>query len=125
VASGTKEDSLFEAATNVLGDALLDALDSVKAVASVAVEKAEEAFDDIVEKAEEVIDSFQKEETPAAKPAESTELAAEKDGIIIDDVVHKSAEEEPAATESDASTEESATEAPKAKRAPKKKTEDA
>jgi len=124
-AAGIKEDTLFEAATNVLGDALLDALDSVKAVASVAIEKAEEAFDDIVEKAEEVIDSFQKEETPAAKPAESTELAADKDGIIIDDVVHKSAEEEPAAPESGAATEEPASEAPKAKRAPKKKVEDA
>jgi len=57
-----KEDSLFEAASNLLGDVLLDALDTAKAVASVAVEKAEEAFELVVEKAEDALESFKKEE---------------------------------------------------------------
>ncbi|MBC7776354.1 MAG: hypothetical protein H7246_13045, partial [Phycisphaerae bacterium] len=49
-----KEDSLFEAASNLLGDVLLDALDTAKAVASVAVEKAGEALSEAREKAGEV-----------------------------------------------------------------------
>jgi gas vesicle protein len=55
-ATPAKEDSLFEAATNVLGDVLLDALDTVKAVASVAAEKAEAALEVAAEKADEVIE---------------------------------------------------------------------
>lgn len=116
-----KEDSLFEAASNLLGDVLLDALDTAKAVASVAVEKAEEAFEEVVERAEEALESLKKEEAPAAetakaKPAEETEaLESAKaepvstesaDSIIIDDIVHKEAE---------------AAVAEKPKRAPKKK----
>lgn len=119
-----KEESLFEAASNLLGDVLLDALDTAKAVASVAVEKAEEAFEQVVDRAEEALESFKKEEeaeTPAATEAvveatdaealESLKVAdASADSIIIDDVVHKSTEE--------------AAEA-KPKRAAKKKTDDA
>jgi uncharacterized phage infection (PIP) family protein YhgE len=119
-----KEESLFEAASNLLGDVLLDALDTAKAVASVAVEKAEEAFEHVVERAEEALESFQMEKSEAPAPV------AAADGIIIDDVVHKSAEEDTVALES---TTEDAAEAPveevsvseapaeKPKRAPKKK----
>jgi chromosome segregation ATPase len=96
-----KEDSLFEAASNVLGDVLLDALDTAKAVASVAAEKAEEAFEDAIEKAEEVLESLKKEDKEApAPPQEETPDAPQEDVaaassdakegiIIIDDVVHK------------------------------------
>ncbi|HAD13594.1 MAG TPA: hypothetical protein DCF33_14300 [Saprospirales bacterium] len=109
-AAATKDDSLFEAATNVLGDVLMDALDTAKAVASVAAEKAEEAFEEAIEKAEEVLESLKKEdkETPAAPPQEEAPAATEEEApaakqedvaavstdpkegiIIIDDVVHK------------------------------------
>ena len=92
-----KEDSLFEAATNVLGDVLMDALDTAKAVASVAVEKAEEAFEEAVEKAEEVLESLKKEdkEAPAGAQEDVADVAADKkeDIIIIDDVVHKEGDE--------------------------------
>jgi chromosome segregation ATPase len=88
-----KEDSLFEAASNVLGDVLMDALDTAKAVASVAVEKAEAAFEEAVEKAEEVLESLKKEdkEAPAGSQEDVADVAADKkeDIIIIDDVVHK------------------------------------
>ncbi|MDX1911726.1 MAG: hypothetical protein SFV22_09595 [Saprospiraceae bacterium] len=86
--AGQKEDSLFEAATNVLGDVLLDALDTAKAVASVAAEKAEEVFEEVVERAEEALESFKKDDQ-----------AEEKEGIIIDDVVHKKEAGEPAEKE--------------------------
>jgi chromosome segregation ATPase len=117
-----KEESLFEAASNLLGDVLLDALDTAKAVASVAVEKAEEAFEQVVDRAEEALESFK---TPApteasAEKADETAGQSAAEGIIIDDVVHKSAADDTAALESADAT---ATEAPadKPKRAPKKK----
>ncbi|HLP94263.1 MAG TPA: hypothetical protein VK168_09515 [Saprospiraceae bacterium] len=95
-----KDDSLFEAATNVLGDVLMDALDTAKAVASVAAEKAEEAFEEAVEKAEEVLESLKKEdkEAPAGAQEDVADVSADKkDGIIIiDDVVHKSDEDKAA-----------------------------
>lgn len=119
-ATPEKEESLFEAASNLIGDVLLDALDTAKAVASVAVEKAEAAFDQVVEKAEEALESFNKETEPATP--ETTEAQASvvreeegqkgtedsvvlesasiapvtadsKEGIIIDDVVHKGSED--------------------------------
>jgi len=56
-----KEESLFEAASNLIGDVLLDAIDTAKAVASVAAVKAGEAlseaketYAEAAEKAEEV-----------------------------------------------------------------------
>jgi len=118
-----KEESLFEAASNLLGDVLLDALDTAKAVASVAVEKAEEAFEQVVERAEEALESL-KAPAPTADTADATaensDATAAADGIIIDDVVHKSASDDTAALESaDASETEAPTEKPK--RAPKKK----
>ncbi len=115
-----KEESLFEAASNLLGDVLLDALDTAKAVAIVAADKAEEAFGQAMDKAEEMLESFNapasaeatadetagKKEAPVAEAApdlrdaealesftqEEAPAATETgDGIIIDDVVHKSA----------------------------------
>ncbi len=143
-----KEESLFETASTMLGDVLMDALDTAKAVASVVTEKAEEAiekatekgegtmgkavalanmvaekaeeaFEKAMDKAEDAIEAFQEERAakPAAAPRqkkkagiiiedvvdktasdlESTE-SAQADGIIIEDVVHK-AESEPDSTE--------------------------
>jgi chromosome segregation ATPase len=100
--TGQKEDSLFEAATNVLGDVLLDALDTARAVASVAAEKAEEVFEEVVERAEEALESLKKEEPAKEKEEVATNDAADKkevadapeqEGVIIDDVVHKTAPE--------------------------------
>ncbi len=73
-----KEDSLFEAATNVLGDALLNALDTVKAVASVVTEKAEAAFDQVMDKSEEALESYNKskEAAKAEAPVMATEAVA-------------------------------------------------
>ncbi len=117
-----KEESLFDAASNLLGDVLLDALDTARAVASVAVEKAEEAFGQAVERAEEALESFKKEDSAAA---EESAPVATNDTIIIDDVVHKSAEADTAALESVSAADAPATEeevpAEKPKRAPKKK----
>lgn len=50
-----KEDSLLEAAGTVIGDVLMDALDSFKAVASVAMEKGSEMLQDVAEKGNEVL----------------------------------------------------------------------
>ncbi len=143
-----KEDSLFEAASNLLGDVLLDALDTAKAVASVAVERAEEAFEQVVDKAEEALESFKKEDAPATEAVTANDTpgdalktkakTASADGIIIDDVVHKTAEqseefesfkpEESAATENqdgiiidDVVHKDAEASEEKPKRAPKKK----
>ncbi|MBU6342447.1 MAG: hypothetical protein KGS48_13205, partial [Bacteroidetes bacterium] len=66
------QDSLFEAATTVIGDVLLDALDTAKAVAVVASEKAGEMLENVIEKMEDVAEALQtkKEETaPETTPA--------------------------------------------------------
>ncbi len=113
-APAEKEDSLFEQASTMLGDVLMDALDTAKAVASVVAdkaeaaidkatensegtfekakaiasmvaEKAEEAFDVAMDKAEEAMESLKSKTTAA------TSEKAEKDSIIIEDVVHKTA----------------------------------
>lgn len=114
-----KEDSLFEAASNLLGDVLLDALDTAKAVAVVAAEKAgevmeqvaekaEETYEKVVEKAEEALESIKKEDTAASTESVGTNDTAETDSkkgatesndYIIDDVVHKT-EADTAALES-------------------------
>lgn len=70
-----KEDSLFEAATTVLGDVLMDALDTVKAVASVAADKAEAAL-----------------EVAADKASAALEVAADKADEVIDEVTEKAGE---------------------------------
>ncbi|HRI59085.1 MAG TPA: hypothetical protein PK228_05170, partial [Saprospiraceae bacterium] len=74
----------FEAAANVLGDVLMDALDTAKAVASVAAEKADVILEDVTKKSGEMLDKA------IVKADEVLESITKKDGII-DDVVHKSA----------------------------------
>ncbi len=69
---GEKEDTLFEAATSVIGDLLMDALDTAKAVASVVAEKAEEAYDKAVDKAEEAYDKAKDKAEVAYDKAEET-----------------------------------------------------
>lgn len=97
----------FEAAATMLGDVLMDALDTAKAVASVAADKADDILADVTEKsakildqavakADEVLESItQKEEPKTEEPAKTEKPAEEKpapEGIIVDDVVHKEAE---------------------------------
>lgn len=121
-----KEDSLFEAAATVLGDVLLDALDTAKAVASVVADKAEEAMDKasdkgegalgkakamasmVADKAEEVFDKAMDKAEEALESYKAKQEAAaaakeEKDDFIIEDVVHKAEEglESTAAAEKD------------------------
>ncbi len=81
-----KEDSLFEAATNLLGDVLLDALDTAKAVASVVVEKAEEALSEAREKAEEVYQEAKE------KSGEAYSDAKEKAGEMLSEAKEKATE---------------------------------
>lgn len=82
---GEKEDSLFEAASNVLGDLLMDALDTAKAVASVAADKAEEAYDKAKDKAEEAYEKAKdKAEDLAEKAGEVYEQVKEKAGDAYD-----------------------------------------
>ncbi|MBX2890329.1 MAG: hypothetical protein KF734_05340 [Saprospiraceae bacterium] len=89
--STTEETGEFiEAAGTVLGDVLMDALDSVKAVASVAMEKAEDIADEVMKKASDVVEDV----LEAVKKGNEEADADKKAGIIIDDVVHKSAGEE-------------------------------
>lgn len=66
-----KPQSFFEAAGTMLGDVLMDALDTAKAVAEVAGEKIEEAISEIKEEAAEM------KEKAAEKVAEIKEEAAE------------------------------------------------
>lgn len=81
-----KDDTLFEAATSVIGDLLMDALDTAKAVASVVAEKAEEALEKAVDKAEETIDKA------VDKAEETYEKVADKAGKTYDKVVDKAEE---------------------------------
>jgi vacuolar-type H+-ATPase subunit E/Vma4 len=87
--AGEKAGEFFEAASTVLGDLLVDALDTAKAVASVAAEKADDIIDDVVQKASEKVD----EVLESLKKEEESQESAQKDGII-DDVVHKAGDEE-------------------------------
>ena len=100
IAAGIKtkkeeEDTLFDAAATVLGDVLMNAIDTAKAVASVAAEKAGEAFDKAMDKAEEMVESMKDKaeaEPPAAGDMESfseTTPGGKKD-IVVDDVVQNS-----------------------------------
>lgn len=94
--SHEKEDSLFEAAATVIGDVLMNALDTAKAVATVAADKAEEAFEKAKDKAEETYDKAKdKAEEAYEKAVDKAEEVLEsvkktdrpKEGIITDDVV--------------------------------------
>lgn len=65
-----KAESLFEAATTVLGEALVDAIDTVKAVGQVVGEKAEDLMEKAEEKVEQVIEDLTSDaEKPAAEEA--------------------------------------------------------
>lgn len=85
-----EEPGLLDAAGIVLGEALEDVVDTVKAVGKVFGEKADEMLEDAVEKVEEVVEVLSKEkkkaskqkkeeapaaETPAAEPTEEAPVA--------------------------------------------------
>lgn len=118
-----KDDSLFEAAGTMLGDVLMDALDTMKAVASVAAEKADEVIAEVVEKVEEVAEVLTKKEEASA--AETTEAPVETATAVEESVTEQPAAEpvvaeaatEPAAEEPAAE----AVEAPVAEEAPKRR----
>jgi hypothetical protein len=104
-----------EEAIDKAADQSEGALGKAKAVATIVAEKAEEAFEKALDKAEEAIENFkaqqeatataEAEKTPAETPAEteleSTAAVAAADGVIIEDIVHKSAAaaDEPAGTD--------------------------
>ncbi|MBL7828358.1 MAG: hypothetical protein JNJ57_17130 [Saprospiraceae bacterium] len=113
IKSRDNDDNLFEAAATVLGDVLMDALDTAKAVASVVSDKAEEAMDKAAEKggdafekakavanvvaeeAEKAFDNVMDKAEAALeslKGSETAETEKAADGVIIEDVVHKSAD---------------------------------
>jgi hypothetical protein len=81
-----KEDSLFEAASNVIGDLLMDALDTAKAVASVVADKAEEAYDKAKDKAG---DAYEK---AADKAGEAYDQAKEKAADVYEKAADKAEE---------------------------------
>lgn len=77
-APGSKQDTMFEAASTVLGDLLMDALDTVKAVATVAADKAEDVMHDVVDKIEDMAEALtKKEEAPADAPPATEAAVAE------------------------------------------------
>lgn len=85
-----KDDTLFEAATSVIGDLLMDALDTAKAVASVVADKAEEALEKAVDKAEETYDKVaDKAEEAMGKAGETYDKVADKAGKTYDKVADK------------------------------------
>jgi len=80
-----KEESLYEAAATMLGDVLMDAIDTAKAVASVVAEKAEEAMDVAVEKGADALDKAKAiAGVVADKAEEAMDVAVEKGGEAMD-----------------------------------------
>ena len=77
-AEAPKEESLLAAAGTVLGEALEDMVDTVKAVGSVLGERAEEMFENAVEKVEDVVEVLSKDKKKAPKAAKETAPAAEE-----------------------------------------------
>lgn len=71
-----KEESLLNVAGVLLGEALEDVVDTVKAVGKVFGEKADEMLDDAVEKVEEVVEVL-KEKKKATKKQETAPVAPE------------------------------------------------
>jgi hypothetical protein len=65
-----KAESLFEAASTILGEVFEDAIDSIKAVAQVVSEKAEDMMEEVAEKAEKVIEVMN-EDTKTEKVEEA------------------------------------------------------
>ncbi|MFN0175753.1 MAG: hypothetical protein ACKVU0_13965 [Saprospiraceae bacterium] len=85
-----KEESLFDAASNLLGDVLLDALDTAKAVAIVAADKAEEALSEVKEKAGEVYQEAKEKAGEAYSEAkEAYSEAKEKAGEMLSEAKEK------------------------------------
>ncbi|MDO8367054.1 MAG: hypothetical protein Q7T20_09670 [Saprospiraceae bacterium] len=89
-----KEDSLFEAASNLLGDVMLDALDTAKAVASVAAEKAGEVLSEARDKAEEAYhEATEKAGEVLSEAREKAEVAysaaTEKAGEVLSEIKEK------------------------------------
>jgi len=97
----SKEESLFEAAGTMLGDVLMDALDTMKAVASVAAEKADEVIAEVVEKVEEVAEVLTKKEE-APTPAEPVAEAPAEEPIAETPTAEAPAEEETPAVQAEA-----------------------
>jgi hypothetical protein len=85
-----KEDSLFEAAATLLGDVLVDAIDTAKAVASVVADKAEEAFDKASDKAEEAFGkATEKGEETLGKAKVVASMIADEAEAAMDKAAHK------------------------------------
>lgn len=99
--AGAEKESFFETATTMLGDALMDALDTAKAVASVAAERAGEVMEEAKEKAAAVAEDV------AEKAGELYAQASEKVGEKLESF--KKEAEAPAAEEKTAPVEESST----------------
>jgi hypothetical protein len=102
--------SMMDVLANVLGESLEDVVDTVKAVAEVATEKAQIAIATAVEKANDFVDAMQKDdEAPAAEP--TTEAVAEAPAEVAEAVVAEAPVED-AVTEAPA--EDAVAEAPAA-----------
>jgi hypothetical protein len=69
-----KAESLFEAASTILGEVFEDAIDSIKAVAEVVGNKAEEVMEELAEKAEKVVEIINEE---PIKPTTGTTVVVE------------------------------------------------
>lgn len=74
-----KDDSLFDAASTVIGDVLMDALDTAKAVASVTADKVEDAVDAAQDKGADIIEEVtEKGESFLDKAKELAGIVAEE-----------------------------------------------
>jgi hypothetical protein len=71
-----KEESLFEAASTILGEVFEDAIDSIKAVAEVVSQKAEAVMEEVSEKAERVADIIAEEPTKVVETTATVVTAA-------------------------------------------------
>ena len=104
-AASVAAEEVLETAKNVANataEKAEEVYDKAKAAATVAAEEVEKTYDQVVERAEDALESLKKED-------DATTLAT-TDSIIIDDVVHKSAEEDVAALESTDATDGVSTE---------------
>ena len=113
-----KEESLVEAAGTVLGDVLMDALDSFKAVASVAMEKGSEVLHDMAEKANDMVekasDMVESMTQPAEAEAPEANAAAEKEAAAPETVAEAAVEATEPVLEAVAEAAHTVAEAPEA-----------